>query len=345
MTRPLTRWQAMVAGGAVLFGLVAASYAIFAIGDRQRVWSSKFTVHVGFDRVQGVGVGTSVRVRGLEAGVVTAVDLPKSGRPDAPLILRLELDRRYAHMLFADAVARILAEGMVGGKVIELEPGSPEKGPLTDGAVIASKPFTDMNDVIDQAVALVDDVKSGRGTLGKVLRDEKVYDGLAGLMQRSQDAATAIQQDADAIKRLPIVRSYVEDETELLVRHTGQRHRRVFDASELFEPKRAVLTESGKKKLDELGPWLTELRMYDSDVVVASYADSKANLSAQVAQTLSLRQAEAVANYLKDQHDAHKLGWWYRRKVSVVGAGLKPPPVAETESLPAARIEVMVFVP
>ena len=345
MTRPLTRWQAIVAGLAVLIGLSASCYGIFAVGDRQRVWSSKFTVHVGFDRVQGVGVGTPVRVRGLEAGVVADVDLPKSGRPDAPLVLRLEIDRRYAHLLFADAVVRICAEGMVGGKVLELEPGTPDRGPLADGAVIASKPVADINDVIDQAVALVDDVKAGRGTLGKVIRDDKVYDGLAGLVQRSQDAAIAIQQDAEAIKRLPIVRSYVENETELLVRHTGQRHRRVLPVGDLFEANRAVLTDAGKSKLDALGPWMTELRISGSDIVVVAYSDPKSDLSPQVAQTLSLRQAEAVANYLRDQHGAHKLGWWYRRKVSAIGYGLKPPPVAESEALPAARVEVMVFVP
>jgi outer membrane protein OmpA-like peptidoglycan-associated protein len=195
-------------------------------------------------------------------------------------------------------------------------------------------------------------VKNGKGTLGKVIKDDKVYDELAGtlsqtksLMKKSQDAADAIQQDAEALKKLPIIRSYVENETELLVRHTGQRHRKVLAAEDLFEPSRAVITDTGKAKLDELGPWLTQLRMKDSDVVVAVYADEKTGLSPSVAQTLTLRQAEAVATYLKDQQGAHKLGWWSRRKVTAVGRGLQPPPVAETEQVPAGRIEVMVFVP
>ncbi|MFL5327299.1 MAG: MlaD family protein [Gemmataceae bacterium] len=352
MTRSLSRWQASIAGFVVLLGVAAATYGLFAVGDRQRLWSPRFTVHVGFDRVQGVGVGTPVRVRGLEAGAVAAIDLPSSGRPDKQLILRLDLDRQYAHLLFADAVAKILAEGMVGGRVIELEPGTPERGPLADSTVIASKPVQDFNDVIDQAIAMVEDVKNGKGTLGKVIKDDKVYDELAGtlsqtksLMKKSQDAADAIQQDAETLRKLPIIRSYVENETELLVRHTGQRHRKVLPAEDLFEPSRAVITDTGKAKLDELGPWLTQLRAKDSDVVVAVYADEKAGLSPSVAQTLTLRQAEAVATYLKDQQGAHKLGWWSRRKVTPVGRGLQPPPVAETEPLPAGRIEVMVFVP
>ena len=33
------------------------------------------------------------------------------------------------------------------------------------------------------------------------------------MLERSQDAAQSIKQDADAIKHLPVVRSYVEDRT------------------------------------------------------------------------------------------------------------------------------------
>jgi phospholipid/cholesterol/gamma-HCH transport system substrate-binding protein len=352
MTRSLSRTQAAIVGLLVLTGAAGAGYGLFAVGDRQRLWSGTFSVHVGFDRLNGVGVGTAVRVRGLEAGAVAAIDLSAAGRPDAPLVLRLDLDRRYSHLVFGDAVAQIRSEGMVGGKVIEIEPGSPARGPLADGAVIASKPAQDFNDVIDQAAALVDGVRKGEGSLGKLLRDDKVYHEVAGtleqtkqLMQKSQDAVAAIQQDAEAIKRMPIVRGYVEDTDALLVRHSGSRHRTTYAAADLFETGRAVLTDSGKAKLDELGPWLTELRYAGSDVVVAGYADPRTPVSPQVAYTLTVRQAEAVAAYLKDQHDAHKLGWWKRREVKAVGLGTKSPPAPEAQPLPPNRVEVMVFVP
>lgn len=343
MSPRLGRRQTLLAGLLVLLGLAGAGYGLFAVGDRQRLWHGSFNVHVGFDRVQGVGVGTPVRVRGLEAGAVAAVDLPTTGRPDAPLILRLQLDRRYAPMLFANATARILSEGMVGGKVVELEPGKPEFGPLADGAVIASKPTPDMNQVVEQAASLVEDLKSGRGPIAQEVTG--ALSQTKQLMEKSQEAASAIRQDADAIKRLPIIRGYVEDTTELLVRHTGERYRKVFADAELFEPGRAVLTEAGQAKLDELGPWLTQLRYTDSDVVVVAYADPSAGWSSQVAQTLTAKQSEVVANYLKDRQAAHKLGWWSRRKVATAAMGLKPPPVEEKAPLPPGRVEVIVFVP
>ena len=140
------------------------------------------------------------------------------------------------------------------------------------GAVIASKPPHDMNDVIDQAAALVNEVKNG--SIGKELAG--TLEQTRQLMQRSQDAMASIQQDADAIKKLPIVRGYVEDSTSLLVRHTGDRYRQVFAADDLFEQRRAALTEDGKAKLKSLSDWLTSIRFKGSDVVVATTRSRKA---------------------------------------------------------------------
>jgi hypothetical protein len=49
-------------------------------------------------------------------------------------------------------------------------------------------------------------------------------------------------------------------------------------------------------------------------------------------------------NYLKDNHKVHKVGWFRSRDVKPIGLGTDPPPDHET-GLPAARVEVIVFVP
>jgi ABC-type transporter Mla subunit MlaD len=123
VSRALTRWQAVLLGVIVLLGLATGAYGLFQVGDRQRLWNDRFVLTVGFSRLQGVGIGTPVRVRGLEAGTVSGVDLPEHDSADAPLVLRLSLDRRFQHLVFADATATILNEGMIGAKVVEIDPG------------------------------------------------------------------------------------------------------------------------------------------------------------------------------------------------------------------------------
>lgn len=352
MSRSLSRMQAVVLGVLVLAGLGGGAFGLFQVGDRQRLWSGTFDVYVGFPRVQGVNIGTPVRVRGIEAGAVAGIELPASDRASDPVVLRMRLDRKYQHLLFTDAVAAILTEGMIGGRVIEIDPGTADRGSLADGSVIASRPTTDLGDVVKNAADLIGDARGGQGTVGKFLKDDKVYKEMADTLQQtkemvkqSQEAANAIKQNADAIKKLPIVRRYVEDPVAILFRPTATQHRFWLKAADLFEPHRAVLTDAGKQQLDAVGPWLKDLRYKGSDVVVAAYADPATEPSADVAYTLTTKQAEVVTEYLKDRHGGHKLGWFKRRTVKPIGMGLRPPPVPNSQPMPSARVEVIVFVP
>ena len=100
MSRSLSRWQAVALGVIVLAGLGLGTWGIFRIGERRQLWAEDITLLAGFPRLQGAAVGTPVRVRGLEAGVVTAIDLPASDSPDEPFIVHLKLDRRFQPLLF-----------------------------------------------------------------------------------------------------------------------------------------------------------------------------------------------------------------------------------------------------
>jgi hypothetical protein len=54
-----------------------------------------------------------------------------------------------------------------------------------------------------------------------------------------------------------------------------------------------------------------------------------------------------VRDYLKSQHQVHRTGWWWwsTRPIRAIGCGNTPSPIPESETLPVARVELMVFVP
>jgi phospholipid/cholesterol/gamma-HCH transport system substrate-binding protein len=291
-------------------------------------------------------------VRGLEAGVVAAIELPPADRPSEPLTLCLQLERRFQPLVFADAMATILQEGMIGSRVIEIEPGRPGYGSVADGACIAAQVAPELADLLKQTQATLAEVRDGQGTLGKLLKDDRAYTEVVGtleqtrkLLETSQAAARSIQQDADAVKRLPIVRSYVEDPTAILVRPTHARHRQYLPANALFEPGRAVLINEGRQRLDEVGQWLGGLRVKGSDVVVVAYADPKSGPSHSAAHALTQKQSEVVCDYLKSQHKAQKVSMFRWRDVKPLGLGTDLPPVPPEPDLPPARVEVLVFIP
>ncbi len=342
MSHALSRLQAVLLGILVLAVFALATVGLFAVGSRQWLWSDTFHLSVAFPNSGGVEVGTRVRVQGIEAGEVEAIEPPAA--PGEAVRVRLRLDGRLRHLVRADASAQIVSEGMIGGKIVDIDPGTASAGPIADNGLLANRPTSDLTEVLSQVRTTLQEVREGQGTLGKLVKDPEVYAALVTMLQQSQHTLTSIQQDADAIKRLPVVRSYVEDPQALLVRPNCERNRQCFAEGELFESGRAVLTAEGRRRLDEVAPWLAGLKHKGSEVVVVAYADPKTT-DPGVARTLTKQQSEAVCAYLKDHHAVQKMGWFSSRKVVPLGYGTSLPPVAEKDRLPAARVEVLVFVP
>ncbi|MGE3806529.1 MAG: MlaD family protein, partial [Gemmataceae bacterium] len=349
MTRSLTRFQAALLGMTMLIAFGLLVVGVFVIGSRQWLWSDTFHLKAGFRQIRGVEPGTRVRVLGREAGEVETVELPAT--PSGDILLTFRLDAKVRHLIRGDASAQIVAEGMVGGRVVEIHPGSDEGDPVADGTMIASRPSMDVSDVLTgvgrtvaEANVALRDIRDGQGSIGKLLKEPEAYDRMVQLFDDGQRAVKSLRQNSDAIKALPIVRGYVRDAFKELVRPDCARNRRWFTEGDLFEPGHAVLTSQGKTRLDAIAPWVNGLKHDGSEVVVASFAgDSR---DGDLARALTQKQAEAVTEYLTSQHSVQKMGWFsWSRRVIPLGLGSDPSPVEEKPALPAPRIEVIVFVP
>lgn len=350
MSRSLSRFQSVLLGLMVLTGLSLAAGALFLIGGRGWYGTDAFHVRAGFHEIRGVEVGTRVRLKGMDAGEVVAVTPPE--QLDDPVVLRLKLKGEYRRLIRPDAVVRIESDGLVGGKVLEIKAApAPSAAPMD--VVIAEDQMLqgDSSDLMENVGAALNDVREGKGSLGKFLTDTQAHDAFVDMMhqgakalEKSQETATSLQQDADALKRLPVVGAYVEDPAVLLQRYKSDRQRRIFNANELFEPSRAVLTPQGRQNLDGLAPWLKSLKRPGSDVVIVAYADPH-SLNAPAARALTRQESETVCDYLKTKQSIQKIGWFSSRKVTPLGLGVEPPPMPESESLPPDRLEIQIFTP
>ncbi len=340
MSRSLSRWQAVLLGVAVLVGVALSAVGLFAVGSRQWPLGDTFTVAVGFANIRGVEEGTRVRIQGIDAGEVVRLELPE--KPGQDVLVRMRLEGRFRRLLCSDASARIVSDNMMGGKVIEIDPGRSNQ-PLAENAVLAARSSAELTDLVGQGTNVLQGVGEGKGTVGKLMNDDEAYRELVQLLRQSRAAMSSIRQDADAIKALPVVRSYVTDPHKELFRPECECNRRWFRVDELFDPGRAVLTSQGREKLDGIAPWLEGLKHKGSEVVVATCATGS---DPDAARELTQKQSAAVCDYLTEHHKVQKMGWFsWSRKVTPVGCGLEAPPAPPGEKLPVPRVEVLVFVP
>lgn len=104
-------------GGAVLAAALAfGAYTIqstgFAIG------SQGYELSASFRSVEGIGVGTDVRLAGVKVGTVTGVDLnPETYRVDTTVVMNDDV------LVPDDSVIAIASEGLLGGNFVEISPG------------------------------------------------------------------------------------------------------------------------------------------------------------------------------------------------------------------------------
>ena len=118
MTRTREAGAELLAGAAVI--AVAAGFLAWAA--QGRFGSDGYEVTASFPDVDGVAVGTQIRMAGVPIGKVSDVRLdPETYMADA--VLRIPDDI----VLPADSAAIIQSDGLLGGAYIQIQPGgSPE---------------------------------------------------------------------------------------------------------------------------------------------------------------------------------------------------------------------------
>jgi phospholipid/cholesterol/gamma-HCH transport system substrate-binding protein len=130
-----------VMGGVVL--LVAAVFLGFAYTSSNLRDTSGYTVVARFNSVEGVSSGTDVRLSGIKIGTVVDQRLD----PDTYLAeLSLSLDDSIK--LPTDTVAKILADGLLGGTYVALTPGAEDDMIAAGGEIRYTQDPVNLTDLI-----------------------------------------------------------------------------------------------------------------------------------------------------------------------------------------------------
>lgn len=370
MRRHIGRWRALANAAFALSVLGLGGFGLYQVASRRWQVQQTFHVRTRFATVSGVEAGHRVRLQGMNAGVVESVIPPRAPGEAVELVLRV--DERLRHLVRTDTVARILAEGMVGARVVELTPGLPQTPLVQEGGLIASESPLELSDLIRQTAGtlqnleelgqttrvgleqingLVQGIREGRGSLGKLVQDDTLYHRLESLARHSEHAASALEENLAALKRTwPISRyfdsrAYFERERVLYQPGSTKSSRR-FPTDALFEPNRAILSPVGRTRLDEVAAWCKQTSKPNSEIVIAAFCDE--SLTPEIAEILTQEQATSILRYLVDKHAIDSAGWFKNRlKVAAVGFGCQVPliPEAGLSEPPSRRIEIIVFTP
>ena len=368
MSRGVSRGRAITIGLFLLSTIGLGTLAVVGVSGRQWRLQPTFRVRADFSNIGGLAVGDRVRIQGIDAGVVESVVPPEA--PGGRVGLWLRVDERLHSLVRVDALATIAPQGIVGARIVEIQPGKADALPLSEGGVIASQPPRELSDLLRDAQstlkrvdsvalaaekgltevnALVASVRAGKGSLGKFIQDDEAYRAVVSLSGRSAKTLNELQETLTAMKHTwPISRYFNDrayfDREQVLFKPNAAREGRSLNIDSLFEPGRSVLTAPGRHELDVIGAWFKHALNKRSEVVIAVFTPTAAD--PELAQMLTQEQANTIRKYLNDRYKIEKVSWLTSRKVTAIGYGTQVPRLLASEANVAdQRVEIIMFTP
>lgn len=187
----------------VAIGVLIVVVAIFLVGGRQGIFSKSVEIYARFNSVEGLKKGAAVRLLGIDVGSVSEIRIWNNV---ALVDMKVFSDSRK--FIKADSRAMLETEGLVGNKFVALTPGTesaPSVQPLDTISSIeepqlsqiiseTSATIASVKAMVDQFSEILKDVRNGRGTLGKLVTDESVYNALK---RATYEADSSLKQVSD----------------------------------------------------------------------------------------------------------------------------------------------------
>ncbi|KAF0221483.1 MAG: ABC-type transport system involved in resistance to organic solvent periplasmic [Rhodospirillaceae bacterium] len=141
--------------GAIVVAVAALALVLVYIKDASKAGQVEgYSVTARFNRLDGISIGSPVRLSGVKIGSVVEETLD----PEFRAVTRLQIADDVA--LPADSTAVIRTDGLLGAKYIEIGPGGDDR-PLKDGDNII---YTQDSMVIEDLLELI--IVQGKGKRG-----------------------------------------------------------------------------------------------------------------------------------------------------------------------------------
>jgi phospholipid/cholesterol/gamma-HCH transport system substrate-binding protein len=202
----------------IIIGIALFVLGIFIIGKQRNLFNPVFTLKANFKNVSGLQVGNTVRFSGINIGTVDNIEIVNDSTVKVEMLIKKEVQK----FLKADSQASIGSEGIIGDKVVVISQGKGSKTIVKEGQrIVATEPIeTDaimrsLKITADNAalattdiVGIVDKINNGEGTLGRLIKDEKMADNIDQTVSNLKTSSKKLDENMEAAKHNFLLRGY-----------------------------------------------------------------------------------------------------------------------------------------
>ncbi len=173
---------------------------IFLLTGSEHPFATRSTIYTFMEDSAALTANSAVRLNGIQVGKVTKIALSGENDPKRVIRMDLQIEEKYLPAIPIDSMAGIGAENVLGTKFINIKKGR-SRVAVKAGQEIGAKDSTDFNDVIEsgntllaqlqgiltRVDAIVGQVEVGKGSIGKLLVDDELYNRLNSTVGRGSE--------------------------------------------------------------------------------------------------------------------------------------------------------------
>jgi len=202
-TRSLA-WAELKIGLLSIVAIAIAAVLIFAISGSAGFSWQRYPLKAVFPNIAGLNEGAQVRIAGVPVGVVTGIAFAGE-QVEVTFEIREEMQSRVTSM----STATLGSVSLLGESAVDISPSTqgapiPRWGYVPTGKAAGSLAdvATQATEGIEQLTAILQDIRSGRGTVGQLFTNDALYRDLNGLLAAAEQVAQNVSAGRGTLGRL-----------------------------------------------------------------------------------------------------------------------------------------------
>jgi phospholipid/cholesterol/gamma-HCH transport system substrate-binding protein len=199
-------WAQVRGGIFILMALLFFAGGVLLMGQKTKMFVNKGALRIVMSDVVGLKVGAPVWLAGVDVGIVNDISFadPKNSNS---VSIDIEVDTEALKKIGTDSKVTIKTRGLMGEKYVDIFPSLHySEKPI---AVLQGTSVAKLDDVIqkagdtfDKLNGIIDNINKGKGTLGKLNKDETLYSNLAQLTVEMKDLVVTINHGEGTLGKL-----------------------------------------------------------------------------------------------------------------------------------------------
>lgn len=267
------RWAQLRTGILATVAMVLAGILIFLLTGQSNFFGGDFHLMTYMEDSAGMVANDPVRVNGILVGYIGSIKLSGSRDPKKTVAIDMVIQEKYLEQIPEDSKSAVSAANLLGSKFVNITKGTHPKH-VVPGGEIQALPTQDIPQILAQSSSLLAQfqtilgradgllavVESGQGNIGKLIKDNSLYDRANATAAELEQLVKDVKNSNGTISHLlyddtlyndfrkPIQR--IDDMLAQVQAGKGTLGKAIYD-QQAYDEARATLAEA-KKMLENL---------------------------------------------------------------------------------------------